>query len=63
MKAYVAVAGDADLDGTVNDVDFTVLLNNWGSGSTWSECDFNADGTVDDTDFTMLLNNWGYSAD
>lgn len=57
-----ALAGDANLDGTVNLTDLLSLLNNYGrSGADWSQGDFNYDGTVNLTDLLGLLNNYGQS--
>ena len=53
--------GDANLDGTVNALDFNALANNYGTGGkTWADGDFNysADGTVDSNDFALLAANF-----
>ncbi len=51
--------GDANLDGSVNALDFNLLLANWGgTGKTWSQGDFNYDGTVNGLDFSIMLGNW-----
>jgi hypothetical protein len=56
------VMGDANLDGTVNALDFNALATNFGiSGSDWAEgnFDYNADGMVDSNDFALLAANYG----
>ncbi|HEY1921953.1 MAG TPA: dockerin type I repeat-containing protein [Tepidisphaeraceae bacterium] len=55
--------GDANLDGVVNGVDFTILVGNLNkSGKTWDQGDFNYDGVVSGVDFTLLIENLGKSA-
>jgi fibronectin-binding autotransporter adhesin len=57
-----AVAGDADLSGTVDVNDFDTLAANYGqTGVFWSQGDFNYDGTVNALDFNMLATNYGKS--
>jgi len=71
-RIYVAIPGDANLDGDVdvNDVDFSTLENNGDlsivkrnlgldSGGSWSIGDFNGDGDIDvnEIDFSTLENN------
>ena len=54
--------GDADLDGTVNIEDLTILLTNYGkSGMSWSQGNFDGDPTVDLEDLTILLTHFGMS--
>jgi fibronectin-binding autotransporter adhesin len=53
------LAGDANLDGTVDLTDFTFLAANFnGTNKTWLRSDFNYDGNVDLTDFTFLASNF-----
>jgi autotransporter-associated beta strand protein len=53
-------SGDANLDGSVDSVDFNLLASNFGgSGKQWIEADFNYDGAVDTTDFNLLASNFG----
>ncbi len=54
------IPGDADLDGTVDDLDAAILAYNWQQSShvTWTHGDFDASGTVDDADATILAANW-----
>ncbi|HEY1922662.1 MAG TPA: dockerin type I domain-containing protein, partial [Tepidisphaeraceae bacterium] len=55
--------GDANLDGVVSGVDFTILVGNLGkSANSWDQGDFNYDGVVSGTDFTALVSNLGKSA-
>src|SRR5207248_5322707 len=52
--------GDANLDGTVDTLDFNSLAANFGgTGKVWSQADFNYDGTVDTLDFNNLAANFG----
>ena len=54
------VLGDANLDGTVDVNDLTIVLSNYGdTGMSWSQGDFNYDGSVDVNDLTILLANFG----
>jgi hypothetical protein len=56
--------GDANLDGTVNGLDFNALATNYGQGAkTWADGDFNysSDGTIDSNDFALLAANYGKS--
>src|SRR5205814_3883518 len=53
-------AGDANLDGSVNSVDFNLLAANFGaSGSIWTQGDFNYDDSVNALDFNLLATNFG----
>lgn len=56
-----AVAGDANLDGKVNTIDFNDLAGNFGTGQFWTQGDFNYNGTIDSTDFDILVANYGKS--
>jgi hypothetical protein len=52
--------GDANLDGTVDTLDFNSLAGNFGgTGKVWSQADFNYDGVVDTLDFNHLAANFG----
>ncbi len=52
--------GDANLDGTVNTADFTMLANHFGSPTQlWSDGDFNYDGVVNALDFNAIATNFG----
>ncbi len=54
------MAGDANHDGIVNDVDAAVLAKYWltESGAFWGMGDFNDDGAVNDIDSALLSANW-----
>ena len=53
-------AGDANLDGTVDTLDFNALAGNFGgTGKVWTQADFNYDGVVDTLDFNNLAANFG----
>jgi hypothetical protein len=58
-----AMAGDANLDGTVNVGDLGVLATNYGmtSGADWNQGDFDGNGTVDVGDLGTLATNYGKS--
>ena len=58
----VTLAGDANLDGTVDFNDFLVLQNNFGqTGTRFDQGNFNYDGATDFNDFLALQNNFGQS--
>src|SRR5262249_9202386 len=56
-------AGDANLDGIVNALDFNAIAANFGgaSGLLWTEGDLNYDGTVNTLDFDALALNFNKS--
>ena len=52
--------GDANLDGTVDINDLTIVLAHYNqSGMTWGQGEFTGDGTVDINDLTIVLANYG----
>jgi hypothetical protein len=54
-----AYYGDANLDGSVDTVDFNLLAANFGgSGKNWVQGDFNYDSTTDTVDFNLLASNF-----
>jgi autotransporter-associated beta strand protein len=53
--------GDANLDGTVDTVDFNNLASNFSQSGNWSQGDFNFDGVVDTVDFNLLAANFSQS--
>jgi hypothetical protein len=55
-------SGDANLDRTVNLLDFNRLAGSFGVGRHWSAGDFNYDLTVNLQDFNRLAANFGQSA-
>jgi hypothetical protein len=55
-------AGDVNVDGTVDTVDFNVLASHFGeSGKSWQDGDANYDGAVDTVDFNLLASNFSKS--
>ncbi|HUU31791.1 MAG TPA: dockerin type I domain-containing protein [Phycisphaerae bacterium] len=54
--------GDANLDHVVDALDYVVVSNNYGTGSTWIEGDVNGDGAVNALDFVVISNNYGAHA-
>jgi hypothetical protein len=54
-------AGDANLDGIVNALDFNAVATNFGISSSglWSQGDFNYDGAVNTADFMAMAQNFG----
>ena len=58
------LAGDANLDGVVNDRDASILGAHWQmpAGATWAMGDFNGDGKVDDRDAAIMAAHWGQQA-
>src|SRR5581483_5309577 len=61
VTALVTWNGDANIDGTVNALDFNALATNFGAGpgAYWFQGDFNHDGTVNTSDFTLMAANFG----
>jgi hypothetical protein len=52
-------SGDANLDGVVNALDFSLLASHFGSSSIlWNQGDFNYDGVINSADFTSLAVNF-----
>jgi len=62
-QMLIAFAGDANLDGRVDAVDYITLKRNIGtaSGAGWAQADFTADGAVDVADLQALTPNFGLS--
>lgn len=53
------LAGDANLDGSVNFADFQTLEANFNhTGTLWADGDFNLDGVVDYNDFLIFRNRF-----
>jgi hypothetical protein len=60
LEIESALLGDANLDGTVNFADFSILAGNFSkTGADWDMGDFNYDGTVNFSDFSVLAGNFG----
>src|SRR4029077_20416790 len=54
------LAGDANLDGAVNALDFNALASNFGgAASVWVNGDLNYDGVVNSLDFNSIAANFG----
>ena len=54
------VPGDANLDGTVDNTDLTIVATNYyQTGMTWQYGDFNCDGTVDLADWAIMITHDG----
>ena len=63
-----ATPGDANLDGSVDDDDLSLLLASWGQDVTneadggWGNGEFSGTPPVNDDDLSLLLANWTGSA-
>jgi hypothetical protein len=56
----LSIDGDADLNGTVNLLDFNALATNFGkSGQSWQQGDFDGNGSVNISDFNKLASQFG----
>ena len=55
------LAGDANLDGVVDDRDVDLFVRGYGAGTMWSDGDFNYDGVVGDADLDLLASTVGYT--
>ncbi|HWE93404.1 MAG TPA: hypothetical protein VG269_05465, partial [Tepidisphaeraceae bacterium] len=54
------LAGDADLDGVVGNIDYGILSSHYGqSGTDWASADFTYDSRTNATDYGLLSNNFG----
>ncbi len=63
IEIKYTLLGDADLDGSVTGIDFTILASHLGkSVSGWDQGDFFYTGTVTGADFTALVSNLGKTA-
>ncbi len=61
VLVHYTYAGDANLDGKVNALDFNALATNFGQNAgsdVWTQGDFNYDGVVNTQDFTALASNF-----
>jgi autotransporter-associated beta strand protein len=61
VRAAYTFAGDANVDGTVNTADFTLLAQNFNTqtGAVWAQGDFDYNGKVDSNDFNAIATNFG----
>jgi hypothetical protein len=58
-----ALAGDANLDGTVNISDLSKVLTNYDkTGMSWADGNFNDDTTVNISDLSNVLTNYDHTA-
>ena len=56
------LAGDANLDGAANALDFNALASNYGATkASWEQGDLTADEHVDSMDFDVLATNFNRS--
>ncbi len=64
LSATVALPGDADLSGQVEQGDLDAVLQNWGqtAGVDWQTGDLNQNGQVEQGDLDLVLQNWGSTA-
>jgi fibronectin-binding autotransporter adhesin len=59
-ELFVAIPGDANADGVVDDIDATIVGAHWMStGAQWGDGDFNGDNVVNDADAAILAAHWG----
>ena len=58
---HYTLAGDANLDGTVNALDFNAIATSFGatSGKLWINGDSTYDGAVNTADFVAMSQNFG----
>jgi hypothetical protein len=59
VRIPAPLAGDANLDSVVNALDYVVVSNHYGTGTTWAEGDVNGDGAVNALDYVVISNNYG----
>ena len=59
IDATPALPGDANVDGTVDINDLTVVLTNYGRPVQWTRATSTGDGTVDINDLTQVLTYYG----
>jgi hypothetical protein len=63
LEVKYALLGDANLDGTVNGTDFSILAANFGLGATnWDQGNFLFTSSVNGSDFSALASNFGLGA-
>jgi autotransporter-associated beta strand protein len=63
LEVAFALMGDADLNGTVNGIDFGILAANFNQTvSRWDQGDFDYNGIVNGLDFTALAANFNKAA-
>lgn len=52
-------SGDANSDNAVDELDFSILMSQWGQIGSELSGDLNSDKIVDELDFSILMANWG----
>jgi hypothetical protein len=63
IEVKFTLLGDANLDGTVNGSDFSILASNFGQGAAnWDQGNFFFSSSVNGTDFVALAQNFGQGA-
>lgn len=64
VLAQLALIGDANLDGTIEQGDLNAVLSHWGQsdGVSWVTGDLTQDGIVDQADLNAVLGGWGDTA-
>src|SRR5207244_8272236 len=59
VEVRFTISGDANLDGTVDTIDFNLLAASFSqTAKTWFNGDFDYSGTVDTIDFNLLASNF-----
>ncbi|QDU72077.1 hypothetical protein [Mucisphaera calidilacus] len=58
---FGTVRGDANLDGSVDLLDLSLLAGNFDQIGDWAGGDFNGDGVVDLLDLSILAGNFGFA--
>ena len=53
------VAGDMNVDGCVDGLDYVIWSNNYNTGTTWLQGNVNGDGITDGLDYVVWSNNFG----
>jgi len=59
LQAKPTLLGDTQLRGSVGIGDYNTVLNNFGSGTLWTQGDFHYGGVVGIGDYNDVLNNFG----
>lgn len=64
MTWHQLLAGDANMDGLVDNSDLNIIGSHWGNSLTpggygWSQGDLNGDGVVDLLDLSLMSSTWG----
>lgn len=62
VQVMVALTGDANLSGQIEQGDLDAVLLNWGqTGRTWGTGEMSGNGQVEQSDLDGILLNWGVS--